>query len=145
MITREQAVEALFTRLRQSGAFVTATRRNRAPESFTATQTPALVLVTHSETYTQPAPSQPVRNMMLTAIVYCDCGGDDNAIPDQELNDALDAIDQALVPDDFQAERCTLGGLVFVAQIEGKVIRAPGDVTGKSVALVPIKLVLDGI
>ncbi|QXX74239.1 hypothetical protein [Methylovirgula sp. HY1] len=145
MISREQAVAALFARLTQSGAFVTSTRRNRAPENFTPAQTPALVLVGDSEIYVQPAPSQPIRTMMLKALVYFDCGSDENAIPDQQLNNALDAIDQALVPDDFQSDRCTLGGLVFVAEIEGKVIRAPGDVTGKSLALVPIKLVLDGI
>jgi hypothetical protein len=37
---------------------------------------------------------------------------------------------------------CRLGGLVASLTINGEVIKAPGDISGKSLAIVPIRILL---
>ena len=141
--SRETIINALFAKLSASSAFATAGRRNRDPESIPTSQTPALLLVEHSEKYiVQAIPLPSKRTINLRAIIYTDVGNDDNAIPATVVNNCLDAIDAALKPDDLQSQRCTLGGLAYSAKIEGDVVKAPGDVTGKGLAIVPIQILI---
>lgn len=141
--SREQIMAALLSRLAASGEFATIGRRNRRPESIAAINTPALMLVEYSETYERQAPNlPPVRTLEARAIVYCDAGQDENAIPSSMVNTLLDGIDAVLVPDNPVLGRCTLGGLVYSAMIDGDIVRSPGDITGKSLALVPIKIIV---
>jgi hypothetical protein len=143
MASRETIITALFTKLAASGDFVTTGRRNRDPESIPSNQTPALMLVEHSEKYAVPSPSLPVkRTINLRAILYTDVGDDDNAIPAMVVNNLLDGVDAALVPDDPTSQRCTLGGLAYSVKIDGDVIKAPGDVTGKGLAIVPLQILI---
>lgn len=142
-VTREQVMAALLAKLAGSGEFATVGRRNRDPELIAAANTPALILVEHSETYVRPSPSlEPIRTLEVRAIVYSDTGQDENAIPSSIVNVLLDGVDAALAPDDMSSNRCTLGGLVYSARIEGALIKAPGDVTGKGLAVIPIKIVI---
>ena len=141
--TREQIINALLVRLSASGQFKTIGRRNRNTESIPPHETPALLLVQHSEKYARPAINlPPKRTISLRAIVYSDVGGNENAIPASVINNLVDAIDTAMIPDDPASQRCTLGGLVYSALIEGDVIEAPGDVTGKGLAIVPIQILI---
>ncbi len=141
--TREQAVEALLAKLAALAPFKTVTRRNRRPDTILPAATPALMLLEHSDAYTpRPSNSPPVRRLMLRAMIYVDTGNDQNAVPSAVLNPILDAIDGALTPDDPVRGQCTLGGLVQSVVIVGTVIRAPGDVTGKSLAAVPLEILL---
>jgi hypothetical protein len=143
MISREQAMTALLALLASAGEFSTIGRRNRSPETIAAQNTPALILVKHSETYERKSPSVPaIRTLEARAIVYCDAGQDENAIPEATINTLLDGIDAVMRPDNAALGRNTLGGLVYSAMIDGEVICAPGDVTGKSLAIVPIKIVI---
>ncbi len=142
MTTREDAINALLAVLAPAGSgYKSIGRRNAAPENFTPETTPALMLLCHSDEYMRPSPSvPPKRKMVVLAIIYVDSGTDANAVPDTTINGLLDAIDAALVPDNQALGRCTLGGRVYSAMIDGNVERAPGDVTGKSLAIVPIKI-----
>jgi hypothetical protein len=146
--TREQIMEALQSRLQGimvngSAAFSAVTRRNVSPETIASPNNPALVLVKHHETYHRPSPAQPPRRTLtIMAIVYIDVGANVNAIPDAVLNPIQDAIDAALVPDNYQTGNCTLDGLVFSAMISGEVIAAPGDKTGKGLACIPIDIII---
>jgi hypothetical protein len=141
--SRETIINALFTKLVTSGQFNTTGRRNRDPESIAPEQTPALLLVEHTEKYAIPSPSLPAKRMInLRAILYTDVGDDDNAIPATVINNLLDGVDAALVPDDPTSQRCTLGGLVYSVKIDGDVIKAPGDVTGKGLAIVPLQILI---
>ena len=143
MATREQVMNALLALLKATGSFVTISRRNRNPEGLAPSQSPALFLVEALEEYSRPSPTvQPKRALVVKAIFYNDVGPDENAIPSTPINNALDALDVALKPDDPATNRFTLGGLVFSAMIEGTIEKASGDVTGKSLAVVPIKIVL---
>jgi hypothetical protein len=141
--TREQIMAALLTLLQNSGEFATVTRRNRNPETIAAPSTPALVLVGHSETYERKSPSLPaIRTLEARAVIYYDVGQNENAVPDSVINPLLDGVDAAFAPDDPSSGRCTLGGLVFSAMIDGDMVKAPGDVTGKGLAIIPIKIII---
>jgi hypothetical protein len=142
MATREEIATALLAKLAATGAFVMYGRRLLGPESIPQNQTPALCLVDANELYESQARNLPSKRMlMLDAIVYVDVGSDVNAVPATPLNNALDAIDTALKADSGQGF-CTLGGKVHSAKITGEVQKAPGDVTGKGLAIVPIEVLI---
>ena len=141
--TREQAIGALFTILATAAEFKTVGRRNRDPEGLAPSLCPALFLLEHSETYKRPSPNlAPIRTMHLSAVVYHDVGTDENAIPSAMINNILDQVDILLKPDDPMRNAMTLGGLVSSVVIDGENPRAPGDITGKSLAIVQIKITL---
>ena len=142
-VSREQVMQALLAKLETSGDFKLVGRRNRNPDTIGADNSPALILVEHTEGYRNPSTHQPsIRRLMVRAIVYNDVGGDDNAIPSSAINGILDAIDGLFVPDNMMTGQFTLGGLVQSAVIDGTVVKAPGDMTGKGLAIVPITIVL---
>lgn len=147
-MSREAAIEALQSALSGAYAFGLVTRRLQAPEQMCSVGSPGLALVTHHEGYHRPSPNvPPKRTMTVSALIYVDAGGaNPNAVPDSLVNPILDAFDVVFHPQtgaNFPTQgRCTLGGTVFSAAISGEVIRAPGDKTGKGVAIVPIELIL---
>ena len=138
MIAREDVMAALLARL-SIPAFVTISRRNRAPETLSPSLTPALMLVSHKEHYERPSASAPAKiTLHLFAIIYVDVGNDENAIPDAILNGLLDQVTSALNPDQPNLGRTTLGGLIQSVMIDGEITKAPGDVSGKGLAVIPI-------
>ena len=142
-VSRETVMTALLAKLRAAGDFKSVGRRNRNPDTIGAESTPALMLLEHSETYREAgARHPPVRRLLLRAVVYFDVGGDDNAIPSTLINGVLDRIDAIFRPDDLVGGQCTLGGLVKSAAIDGTITKAPGDITGKGLAIVPITILL---
>jgi hypothetical protein len=144
-ITREQIMEALFTVLQGSSEFVTASRRLQNPEGLTPASTPALFLVEHEDNWERGKGGYnlpPIRSIHARAIVYIDVGNDPNAIPSSFINMALDAIETAFAPDNHATNSFTLGGLVQACVLDGNSVRASGDVTGKGLADVPIRILL---
>ena len=141
MPTREQVMSALVTRL-SSSSFVTVSRRNRGVESLPQSATPALMVVGHKEAFDRAAVSLPAKIILhVLAIIYVDVGTDENAVPDSVLNPLLDTLSASLVPDSPQTGRCTLNGLVQSVMIDGEIEKAPGDITGKGLAVVPIQII----
>lgn len=141
MVTREQIMATLLTKLKAAYTWGAVTRRLVSPETIATPGAPALVLIKHHEEYMRKGPASPaIRKLTVMAVVYIDTGSDPNAIPDAVLNPIQDAIDTALAPDDPATGRCTLGGLVFSVMINGGVIGAPDDKTGKGLAIVPIEI-----
>jgi hypothetical protein len=143
MTTREQVMNTLLDLLAGSGEFATVGRRNRSPESFSPATTPALMVVKHSESSVRQSPNLPAkRTLNIRAIIYIDVGDDENAIPESIINNLLEGFDAVMKPDDPGTGKCTLGGLVYSAMIDGDDVEAPGDVTGKGLAIVSIKVIL---
>ena len=141
--TREAITQALLSKLSNTGVFVTVARRNRDPESIPTSATPALFLLGHSETAHRKAGNlPPIRTLHFRALIYTDAGQSETVIPDAILNPLLDGIETALAPDNLVSGFCTLGGLVYSVRIEGETIKAPGDVSGKGLAIVPIEVVI---
>jgi len=139
---REQIMAALLAKLQGAYAWGVVGRRNRAPSAIAAVGKPALILLKHHQHYSARALNMPsVRTLHVMALVYIDVGADETAIPDSVLNPIMDAMDAALAPDTPQGF-CTLGGLVQSAKITGEVTEAPGDVTGKGLAIIPIDIVI---
>lgn len=142
MTTREQAVTALFNLLSESSDFVTKGRRNTNPEGLGPAQTPALFLVEDTDKWDRASGYNNLakREMKLYAIVYHDVGSNDAAVPSTIVNNALDAIEAAMVPDDIINGTFTLGKLVESCTIDGESQRSSGDTTGKALAVVPIRI-----
>jgi hypothetical protein len=67
---------------------------------------------------------------------------DPQAAPSTILNPLMDAVQNALAPDDPKLERCTLGGLVEHCWIEGRVETDEGALGDQAVAIVPILIKL---
>jgi hypothetical protein len=141
--TREAATQAVLNLLVATNAFVTTGRRNRDPETIPAKETPALFVLNRSESIRRPSPSlPPIRTLHMQIVVYVDDGGDETVIPSQTIHGLLETIDAAFAPDDPTSQRCTLGGAVFSAIIEGETIEAPGDMSGRGLAIVPLDVIL---
>lgn len=140
--SREQIVAALFKLLASSSEFVTTGRRNTNPEGLDPTQTPALFLVEDTDKWDRASGfnSFAKREMRLYAIVYNDVGPQASAVPNTIINNALDAIETALQPDDIVNGTMTLGGLVLSVTLDGETQRSSGDTTGKALAVVPIRI-----
>ncbi len=142
MPTRESIMEALLARLAASSAFAIATRRNRGPEAMASISGPALVLTERTETYESRPGSEPRRALEVDVLLYADVGQDENAIPSASINVLLDGLDAALASDAPGTGRCTLGGLVYSAMITGEIVRGTGDISGKPMAKVPIRILI---
>jgi len=141
--TREQVMTALLAKLGAAYAFGVVGRRLRDPNNIAVTSQPALFLLKHSEHYAARGPNMPsVRTLHLLAAVYISVGQDEAAIPDAVLNPIQDAIDAALAADDPTRNFCTLGGLVQSVKIVGEVTCAPGDITGRGLAMIPIDVII---
>lgn len=143
MATREAIAEALLAKVRTQGFFAATGRRARDPATVGPAQSPACFLVISGERVVNAGgPSPPVRTLTFTAFVYNDIGALPNVFPETALNNAMEALEAALAPDDAVRRVCTLGGLVASALLRGEVHRAPAELTGKALALVPIDVIL---
>ena len=142
MATREAVATALLAAVHAGGYFTVTGRRARDPAAVGPAQSPACFLVVSSEKI-ERRPAAPAKRMLtFTAFVYNDVGAAPNAIPETALNNAMEALESALAPDNPATGLCTLGGLVFAVLIRGDVHRAPAELTGKALALVPIDVIL---
>lgn len=140
--TREQIMEALFAVLQQAGTFVTSSRRNQNPENMDPANTPALFLSEHTDGWDRSKGYnvQAIRELRCVAVIYIDVGTNPNAIPSSFINNTLDAIEVAFTPTDRMRNTFTLGGLVQACVLDGTSTRASGDITGKGLAVVPIRI-----
>lgn len=155
-VTREQIMTALETQLagiQANGmALKTIGRRVRDPENVASDKRPALYLVEHADAWERPSPSVPAKRILTVwALIYTDVASitgsttsplNEQVIPMTQINQFIEAIEAALAPDTPWENRFTLGGLVFNCMLDGEGIRAAGDTTGKSLAAVPIKIML---
>lgn len=147
--TREQVMTVLLAQLSRitdadGNPLKTCGRRLRDPENVTSDQRPALFLVEHQDhwqanDYDLPA----IRIMTVWAVLYTDVGGDENAIPMTQINGFIESIEAMLDPStDNPNGGYTLNDLVRAVQIAGEGVRAAGDTTGKSVAAIPLRIVI---
>jgi hypothetical protein len=142
-VSREQAISALFAILNSSAEFITSGRRNTNPENLGPSMTPALFLVEGIDKWDRVQAGYnnlAKREMKLFAILYNDVGTDDTLVPNTVINNALDAIEAAMEPDNIQTGCFTLGNLVESCTIDGESQRSSGDTTGKALAVVPIRI-----
>ena len=143
-MTREPIFQALFALASAAtwgdpaAGFAYVSRRVRLFDDLPAT--PALCQAEHEETVERTA-GQPPRRSLWASFVIHHSTGDPDAIPAITSNLILDALDAALLPDSPDG-CCTLGGLVAHAWIEGKVFKDPGDLDGRALMIVPIRMLV---
>jgi len=142
MATRETILAALLAAVQATGYFVSTGRRARDPAAIGPAQSPACFLVCSGETFKRPSPNLPaIRTLRVAAFLYNDVGANANAVPESALNAAVEALEAALAPDRPNGY-CTLGGLVTAAYLNGEEHRAPAEMTGKALAVVPIDVLM---
>jgi hypothetical protein len=77
---------------------------------------------------------------VMLFIYFRSANGDPTDVGGTTLNNLLDGIQNVFTPDDPTENVCTLGGLVYRAWIEGKILKDPGDLEGQGLATVPIRI-----
>lgn len=145
MASRESIMVALLAKLAAAYPFHVAGRRNVQPDTIAGPGQPALMLLKQHEMIENKGagPQTRKRTMHVMAICYFDASADPNAVPDSIINDMTDAIDAALAhPDNPMVGKVTLGGLCESVRISGQITNAPGDQTGKGVAIIPIEIII---
>jgi len=143
--TREQIMAALLARLQAAYPFTVVGRRNVSPDTIAKPGQPALILLKQHEFIKNASdmPDMAIRTMTVLACCYFDASGDENAVPDTIINAMTQAIDDNLrKPDNMLTRRVTLGGLCQSVKIAGQIDNAPGDQTGKGLAIIPIEIVI---
>ncbi len=143
--TREEIMVALLARLAAAYPFAVVGRRNIAPDKIAKPGQPALILLKQHEfaRSTGETPFMSIRTMTVLACCYFDASADVNAVPDTIINAMTQAIDDDLRKvDNALINRVTLGGRCYSVKISGQIDNAPGDQTGKGLAIIPIEIVL---
>jgi hypothetical protein len=143
--TREQVSIALFELLKTAYDFKSSWRRMKMWDQLnSSSEQPALVLIEIPENHRKQNLITPaVRTLSYDAYVFISDGLNQQTTPISTLNDIIDAIDPTsggvLKPSNANGKQ-TLGGLVTDCYIEGEVVKVPGDLDGKGVAIIPIRV-----
>ena len=74
----------------------------------------------------------------VDVFIYVNTQDDKTVAPGTLINPLLDAVTAALAPDDISKNKCTLGGLVQHAWIEGRIETDEGLLGDQGVAVIPI-------
>ena len=142
-MSREAAFAALFARVSAAFDWASASRRLKLWSEVPPGQRPALFqLESGPESYQWTTLATPRRSFDVKLLLYFDAR--DPSRPGAcALNEALDALDEALAPKgaDFVAGRQTLGGAVHDCKIVGVPVRDTGDLDGDGLAVVSVRLV----
>jgi hypothetical protein len=141
-MTREPIYAALFEKLRVISSLVTASRKLKHWADVPDIQQPALFQAQKSENVTGMPKFPRVWELAVDVYLYVKTAKDPQAAPSTILNPLMDAVQNALAPDDPKLERCTLGGLVEHCWIEGRVETDEGALGDQAVAIVPILIKL---
>lgn len=150
-ITREQIYSTVFAKFSGltflSGTdttFALTSRKLQHWEDVEVESFPALFQIQTQESVQQVRGLPPKWTLGLSLYIYVRTMAqqDDSVIPTQLLNPILDAVDNALRPDNLPVGTCTLGGLVSHAWISGPIETSEGLLGDIEVAIIPIEIVV---
>lgn len=145
--TREQVMAALVAQLNTTtfsqavNGYTTWASVSRKLQLFSDVPVqarPALFITEHHETSNNQSENTPSR-MTLSVDLFIYTNGRSNAVPAQDLNVILEALDVALAPE-MATGRQTLGGIVSHCRSEGQTLKDPGDIDGDGLLWVPIRI-----
>lgn len=146
MATTREAIEtALFNLVSASGAYTTKSRRIQSFADVAPNSMPAIFQVKKNEQYIDAGTGVPTKKIMLLDLYIYAWEPLNSAIPATQMNSLLDALDTALkpLPSMLSGTQQTLGGLVYDCQIDGTIETDEGTLGQKSVAIVPIKIIVN--
>jgi len=145
-VARETIYAALFGLLSGVPGFNKTGRRLLHWSEVAHADQPALFLVQSNQAPQQAGRGLPPKWLLRAELfVYVNVGEDPNAIPAQQLNTLVDAIDVALKPaagSDLVNNVQTLGGLVSHCWIDGEVEVFDGALGPQAVAIIPIAILV---
>lgn len=137
--SRETIYAALFALLAASGEYVTTSRRLLHWNDVSARQQPALFMAQRNEIPTTVR-GQPAK-WVLNVDVYIYCRTDGGLDPGPIINPLIDAIEDALAPNQIENVQ-TLGGLVHWCRIDGAIETDEGTLGDQSVAIIPVSILV---
>ena len=136
-MNREAIYTALFDKLKNINEFVTTTRGFKHWSDVAQPDQPAMLMVQRTEIGTTTPGLNTSWLFHVDVIVYANTGEDNNHSSSSIINPLVDAITAALAPDPI-TNKCTLGGLVQHAWIEGTINTDEGLLGAQGFAMVPI-------
>lgn len=135
---REQVYAALFARLSSAAQFTTVSRTLKHWNDVPASDTPALFQAQVREVSNQRDGLPTVWDLHVDVYIYVNSGADPNLAPSQILNPLIDSVVAALAPDNVVVNKCTLGGVVIHAWVEGQIETDEGTLGDRAVAIIPV-------
>lgn len=149
MATREEIYVALWNLLtedpRVKGKFVTTSRYLQHFDEVPQEQMPALFITQTGEQWERTGRGVSFTRTLLSHLVLYDFSASPKtASPYQAtlVNAMMEVISDTFTDVGTPENAQTLGGLVYQAFVEGEVIMAEGLLQGKSVLVVPIKIIM---
>jgi hypothetical protein len=146
-VDRELIYSTLFTRLSTltsgvSPLFMYATRNLFLWEKAAPEDMPAILQTQRTEAVTKVRGRPPIWELKVNVFVYVYTGnlGDSSVVPSTLLNPLIDAITDALSPDDLSNEAYTLGGLVSSCYIDGTLETFEGNLGNEAMVIIPITM-----
>lgn len=140
-MNRETIYKALFDKLAAIESLNTASRILAHWDDVPASMQPALYMAQDTQLAEQVTgfPTKYTLNAKIWIYTHRDTS---NTIPSTQINNILDAIDEALRPDPSPTNKQTLGGLVHHCWINGSIETDEGTLGNQSVAIVPITMLV---
>jgi len=143
-MNREKIYKALFKKLKGCYSWVTTDRVLKHWADVPSDQQPALFMTQVNED-PQTITRQPTKwslKVKIYVYTYTSDGGDEDGERALQINEALDAITEAMKPDNAVVEVQNLGGLVEWVKIDGTIETDEGFLGQQSVAIIPITIYL---
>lgn len=141
MNSRETIYAGLFSRVSTAANFTTISRRLKHWNDVAPANQPALFQAQKSEDALVSPGLNTKWRLRLDLYVYAHTGGDPSSSPGSVLNPLLDAVTAVFAPDNLATNKCTLGGLVEHAWIEGTIETDEGYLGDQGVAIIPVSIV----
>lgn len=140
-LSREPIYAALFARLQAVPGLVTVSRRLKHWHDVPPADQPSLYQSQQGESTTTTSGQPTIWRLSVDLYLYARApDGDTSSAP--ILNPLLDAIENALKPDNPVTNTCTLGGLVQYARISGRIETDEGSLGDQAVAIIPIEILV---
>ncbi len=143
MATRESIWIAVLNKLGTTVGAKTISRRLVPFDQVAPEQQPAFFIAQTKEDHKQKAGIPAILTLRGDIFMYTNSGGNDTAIASTQINNMLDALDAAFAFDDVARGRCTLGGIVQHAWIDGETLIGEGQMGDQAVAIIPIAVLVN--
>lgn len=138
---REPIYEALFNKLSDIQGIATCSRILQHWDDVSPNNQPALYVAQDSQQAEQVTgfPTKYVLGAKLWLYTHRDTNG---IVPSTQINNILDAVDEALAPVPASGNKQTLGGLVEHCWIDGAIETDEGLLGNQAVAIVPVRMLV---
>jgi len=138
---RETIYAALFALVSAAAGFKTTSRRYKPWSEYSADQQPVLSQVQRWETPVQKTGVPASWKLDVDLVVYVNSTGNSDTIASSLLNPILDAVTSLFDPVGGVNPQ-TLGGLVHVARISGKIETDEGVLGDQAFAIIPVEIIV---